>query len=115
MYHIWHNPRCRKSREALAILEEAGKEVVIRLYLEDTPSQKEIKAAIDAGATLDTLIRTEEALYKSDYKAAHKADEISDKEWIQILSENPILIQRPVVIHESNAIVARPPELANEV
>lgn len=104
---IYHNPRCRKSRETLAIIEEKGVEPEVVLYLEKSPTQKEIKQLLSSlkMKPLD-LIRKGEKLYKEKYKGKDH----TDAEWIRIMSKNPILIERPIVVKGKKAVLGRPPE-----
>lgn len=109
---IYHNPRCKKSRETLQILKEHGIEPEIREYLKDTPSPEELKAVVqklDGG--LDELIRKEEKRFKEEFKGK----EFSEEEWLKVLHENPKLIQRPVVITEQKAVIGRPPETVKQL
>lgn len=109
---IWHNNRCGKSRSALQILEEKGIKPEVVKYLEDTPSAKEIKDVLKkAGIKAHDLIRTGEDVYKEKYKGKN----LSEEEWVQAMVENPILIERPVVIHGNKAVIARPPERVLEI
>lgn len=105
---IWHNPRCTKSRQTLALLEEKGLTPKIRLYLTDPPDAKALDQVLRAlGKEPRELIRRGEAEYKSlglDNPAK------SRKELIQAMVEHPILIERPVVIHGKKAAIGRPPE-----
>lgn len=104
---IYHNPRCRKSREALNIIQNHGVDPEIILYLEMPPSIKEIKALLKTlrmGAF--ELVRKEEKLYKERFKGK----ELSEEEWIKVLADNPKLIQRPIVIDGKKAVIGRPPE-----
>lgn len=104
---IWHNPRCRKSRETLALIEAKGGQAEVVLYLENTPSQAQLKNVLKLlGIKAETLVRKGEAIYKQNYKGK----EISEKEWVKILVENPKLIERPIVIKGDQAVIGRPPE-----
>ncbi len=104
---IYHNPRCRKSREALNIIQNHGIEPEVVLYLETPPSRKEIKDVLEKlNMSPIDLVRKEEKLYKESYRDK----EYSDEEWIRILADNPKLIQRPVVVKGKKAIIGRPPE-----
>lgn len=107
MIQIYHNPRCRKSRETLAIIEEKGKSPEIVYYLDKPPTQKALKEILKAlkMKPID-LIRKSEKLYKEEYKG--KA--LTDAEWIRIMSKHPILIERPIVIKGKKAVLGRPPE-----
>ncbi|MCF8237219.1 MAG: arsenate reductase (glutaredoxin) [Saprospiraceae bacterium] len=104
---FFHNPRCRKSREALQLLEDAGASILIRYYLEDPPTSNELIALL-ARLNLSPmdLIRKEEALFKEQFRG----QEHTDAEWIQIMVDHPKLIQRPIAIMGERAVVGRPPE-----
>ncbi len=109
---IWHNNRCGKSRSALQLLEEKGLSFEIKKYLENPPTEAEIEQVLKkAGIKAHELVRTGENLYKEKFKGKNH----TEKEWIYILSENPILIERPVVICGNKAVVARPPEKVWEI
>ena len=104
---IYHNPRCRKSRETLNIINNNGIEPEIVLYLETPPSRKEIQDLLaKLCMSAFELIRKEEKLFKEEYRGK----ELSEEEWIRIMADNPKLIQRPVVVKGKKAIVGRPPE-----
>ena len=105
MIKIYHNPRCRKSREGLAFLEDSGKEFEVIRYLDDRLRPEEIEALLNA---LDMypidLVRKNEAIWKSDFKGK----ELSNSQIISALSEHPKLIERPIVLKDNKAVVARP-------
>ncbi len=104
---IYHNPRCRKSRETLNIIQNFGIEPEVVLYLETPPSRQEIREVLSKlEMSAQDLVRKEEKLYKETYKGK----EFTEDEWIRILADNPKLIQRPVVIDGTKAIIGRPPE-----
>lgn len=110
---IWHNPRCSKSRQTLALLEERGLSPDIIKYL-DTPPSAERLAEILArlGRSPRELMRTNEA----DYKAQGLADKaLSDQDLIAAMVATPKLIERPVVITADKAAVGRPPESVLEI
>jgi arsenate reductase len=103
---IFHNPRCQKSREALDILCKHGEDVTIREYLKEPPSQKELADLLKKlGMKPEELLRKTESLFKEKYKDK----KLSAKEWIKIMCDNPILIERPIVISGNKAIIGRPP------
>lgn len=107
MMIIYHNPRCRKSRETLQLIEKSGKEFSIRLYLEDLPNQEELENVIKLlGIPAEKLLRKGEAIFKENFKGQTHTDE----EWIKIMIENPKLIERPIVINGDKAVIGRPPE-----
>ncbi|GAA5220404.1 arsenate reductase (glutaredoxin) [Membranihabitans marinus] len=104
---IYHNPRCQKSRQALSLLEENKVEVKIKKYLVDHPSKQELASLIKKlGIRPLELIRKNEKLYKTEYKD----QELSDDEWLDVLAENPSLIERPIFIKGDKAVIGRPPE-----
>ena len=105
---IWHNPRCGKSRAALALLRDAGAEVRIIKYLETPPTAEELDRVLDQlGLEPRLLMRRKEA----PYKELHLADEkLSRSALIVAMVSHPILIERPVVIRGSRAALGRPPE-----
>lgn len=104
---IYHNPRCSKSRQALQLLEDNNQSPEIRLYLKETLTFDELKEIIEKlGILPEALIRKNEAIYKASYKGK----ELSSEAWIQAMIDNPKLIERPIVVKENKAIIARPPE-----
>ena len=105
---ILHNPRCGKSREALKLLQDERCEIEIIEYLKNIPTKKELKNILDKlGLKAFDIVRKKEAVFLEKFK--NKT--FTNDEWIQILIENPILIERPIVIDGYKAIVGRPPEL----
>ncbi len=105
---IWHNPRCSKSRQALALLEENGVDARIYKYLDEKPSELEIKAMLEAlGIKAKALMRKKEAIYKE--LGLSKVDD--EATLIKAMHDHPKLIERPIVIKDSKAIIGRPPEL----
>lgn len=106
MIEIWHNPRCSKSRSTLALLEVAGKDLVVRRYLEDPPTEAELtEALIKLELSAQQFIRTCEPVY------AELGLEIANEATlIAAMSNHPILIQRPIVISGARAIIGRPPK-----
>ncbi|MEQ9304212.1 MAG: arsenate reductase (glutaredoxin) [Marinoscillum sp.] len=112
MIRIFHNPRCRKSRETLSILEDKGEMVTIIDYLDTPPSEKELSEIITMlGISPQELIRKGEAIYKENFKGRN----LSDKEWIAAMVSNPKLIERPIVIKDGQAVIGRPPERVLEI
>jgi len=106
---IYHNPRCGKSRQTLALLEERNLDIEIIEYLKDAPTMVEIDALLVAlGKEPLEVIRTGEKLFKE--LGLSKKDERSRTEWIKIMSENPILMERPIVVNNGKAALGRPPE-----
>lgn len=104
---IWHNPRCSKSRAALAILEENGITPTEFRYLETPPSKSDIITVL-AALEIDArdIVRKGEAVYKSLNLSAQSTNE----EILNALVENPILIERPIILSGDRAVIGRPPE-----
>lgn len=112
MIKIYHNPRCSKSRQGLEILENSGKEFEIVKYLDNTPSEKELKEVINLlGISPIDLVRKNEKIWKDEYKGK----ELSDSDIVKAMIENPKLIERPIVINGDKAAVGRPPEIIKEI
>jgi len=110
---IWHNPRCSKSRETLALLEENNITPDIYLYLEEKPSAEEIKAVIaKLGITPRQLLRNSEDAYKQQNL---KDKSLEDSALISAMVNEPKLIQRPIVINGNDARLGRPPEDVLEI
>lgn len=110
---IYHNPRCSKSRQTLALLEEQGIEPQIVKYLEDTPNADELKAVLaKLGISARDLLRKKEAEYK---EAGLDNDGLSDDDVIAKMIEFPKLIERPIVVKGDAARIGRPPESVLEI
>ena len=107
MITIYHNARCKKSREGLDVLKESGQEFETREYLKEPVSEEELSALLDKlGMAHIELVRREEKIWKENYKGK----DLSDRELIRIMVENPKLIQRPIVVKNNQAVVGRPAE-----
>lgn len=104
---IYHNPRCSKSRQTLALLQEQGIEPEIIEYLDTPPSEAELDSILNKlGKTPDELLRKGEAEFKEHFK--DKA--LTRAETISLMVKYPKVIERPVVINGDKAAVGRPPE-----
>ena len=104
---IWHNPRCSKSRQTLALLQERGIEPEVRLYLEAPPSFEELAEVIDKlGIGASELLRRGETAFKE----LGLSKDSNTKTIIEAMCLHPILIERPVVIRGDSAELGRPPE-----
>lgn len=104
---IYHNPRCGKSRSALALLEEKGLQPHIIEYLKTPPAKEELRAILrKLGMKPEQIVRKGEGVYKQ--KFAGKA--LTDEQWLDALVKNPILIERPIVVKGDRAVIGRPPE-----
>ena len=112
MIKIYHNPRCRKSREGLELLEKSGKEFEIIKYLEEVPSMEELKEIIKfLGITPENLVRKNEAIWKENYKGRT----LSEDELVEAMVKHPKLIERPIVIKGAKAVVGRPAERIQDI
>lgn len=110
---IYHNPRCSKSRQTLALLEEKGVEPKIVEYLKTPPSAAELKAILgQLGMAPRDLMRKGEAAYKE--RGLGDASK-SDDELIAAMVAEPILIERPIVLSGGKARLGRPPEQVLEI
>ena len=111
MIQVYHNNRCGKSREAIKIVEASGKEFEIIKYLENPPTFDELELLLKKlnYQPLD-LVRQKESIWTERFKGK----KLSNEEIIKALVENPILIERPIIIFKDKAIVARPPEKLND-
>lgn len=107
MITIYHNPRCMKSRQTLALIEEKGENFIVKEYLKTPPTKEELKQIVDLLEIkpLD-LIRKGEAEFKENFKGK----DLSDDEWLNAMVSYPKLIERPIVIYENKAVIGRPPE-----
>ena len=113
MLTIYHNLKCSKSRATLALLEDRGLKPKIVRYLETPPSTNELKAILAAlGKSPRRLLRKGEDAYK-----ALSLDDVrlSDAALIKAMVENPILIERPIVVNGEKAAIGRPPEAVLDV
>ena len=104
---IYHNPRCSKSRQGLAILEASKLNFEIIKYLDAKIIVDELKEVIKLLkiAPID-LVRKNEIVWKEKFKGKN----LTDSEIILAMAENPKLIERPIVIHNGKAVIGRPPE-----
>ncbi|MFM5728461.1 arsenate reductase (glutaredoxin) [Aeromonas veronii] len=109
---IYHNPRCSKSRETLALLEQHGIAPDVVFYLEQAPSEDEIRNLLSLLGFSDPrqLMRTKEDLYKELGLAGVSGDAL-----VRAMHQHPKLIERPIVIKNGKARIGRPPELVLEI
>ena len=109
---IWHNPKCSKSRAAMELLENKNIDASVVKYLEQTPTKEQL---IDVLKKLNMkasqLLRTGEDVYKE----LNLKDENSEEKLIEAMVENPILIERPIIIKGESAVIARPIENLEEL
>ena len=110
---IYHNPRCSKSRQALALIEEQGEAPEVIEYIKtplDNASITEQLTMLDMNAR--DLMRKQEDTYKES-----KLDnpDLSEAQLVQALADYPRLLERPIVVRNGKAVVARPPEKVLEL
>lgn len=106
MLTIYHNARCKKSREGLEILKNSGKDFEVREYLKEPLTEDELSKLIEKlDITPIQLVRKNEKVWKEDYKEK----DLSDEELIRVMVKNPKLIERPIVENENDAVIGRPP------
>lgn len=104
---IYHNPGCSKSRETLALIEGRGISPRIVEYLRTPPTAAELAAIVaKLGIKPEALVRKGEDIYKANYAGRT----LTDAQWIQAMVENPVLIERPIVVAGGKAAIGRPPE-----
>ncbi len=105
---IYHNPRCSKSRASLAILEQHDADPIIIEYIKTPPDADQLSNLLAMlSLTPRQLMRTGQ----SEYKELNLADDaLSDEDLIKAMVTHPILIERPIVVHNGKAVIGRPPE-----
>lgn len=104
---IYHNNRCSKSRCALDIINQEGKEVTIIEYLKNPLSKNDLtKLLKKLNIKAEDLVRKGEA----DFKENYKGQKLNEEEWIDAMVKFPKLIERPIVVNGEKAVIGRPPE-----
>lgn len=113
MTKIYHNPRCSKSRQTLALLEERGITPEVILYLETPPDAATLKGLLKKlGISARELLRKGEDEYRENNL---KDPSLSDTALIEAMVKHPKLIERPIVVNGSKAKLGRPPEQVLEI
>lgn len=109
---IWHNPRCSKSREAVAIADENNTKAEIVKYLDENLTKEEIKNTLKllGFSSAREWMRTKEAIYKE----LNLKEENDEEKLIEAMVEHPKLIERPVIIKGEKAIIGRPTSIIAE-
>ncbi len=104
----YHNPRCSKSRQGLALLEENNISPTIKEYLKEGLKENELDALFKKlGKEPIEVVRTKETVFK---ELGLKEKELSRKEWLSVIAENPVLLERPILDAGKKAAIGRPPE-----
>lgn len=112
MLRIFHNPRCRKSREGLAYLRSREADFKIVDYLNDGLKKEDVEEILlKTNLDPEQLVRTQEEIFRKELKGKN----FTREEWILIICEHPKLLQRPVVISKYKAVIGIPPEKIREV
>lgn len=107
MIEIYYNGQCSKSREALSYLEKAGVEFKVVSYLTDAPSVRDLEVLVgQLRCKAHDLIRTKEPIYLERYEGK----DLTDEEWLIVIHEHPILLQRPIIVNGDRATIARSAE-----
>ena len=109
---IFHNPRCGKSRSALALLEEKGVQPHIIEYLKTPPTKEALRAILKKlGMKPGQIVRKGEDVYKQKFSGKM----LTDEQWLDALVKHPILIERPIVVKGDRAAIGRPPQKVLEL
>ncbi|MFK8037448.1 MAG: arsenate reductase (glutaredoxin) [Crocinitomicaceae bacterium] len=104
---IYHNNRCSKSRETLALLKDRVKGIEEFNYLEEEINENELRFIIEKlKINPEDLVRKGESIYKTSFKGKS----FTDDEWIEAMIKYPKLIERPIVINGDKVAIGRPPE-----
>ncbi len=107
MITIYHNPRCKKSRAGLQYLQNKTNDFQIVQYLKNPLTEEELKKLLMLlNKKPQEMIRTQETLYKQNFKGKN----FTDDEWVKIMVENPKLIKRPIVVKDNKAVWGDPAE-----
>ncbi len=113
MISIYHNPRCSKSRQALALLEASDVPLNVILYLDTPPSFEDLVGILrKLGITARELLRKTESAYKENNLSDNTKTE---SELIETMVSYPKLIERPIIINGNKAVIGRPPEVLLEI
>lgn len=105
---IYHNPRCSKSRQTLALLEENGVSPTVIEYLKNPPDAATLQKLLTLlGFTPRELMRQKESVY-AELQLSNPS--LGDDDLIAAMQANPVLIERPIVVHGDKAAIGRPPE-----
>ena len=112
MITIYHNPRCRKSRDSHNLLTEQGLDFETVEYLKTPLTEKDLAQLLKKlGISARDLVRTGEPIYKERFKGK----DLSEREWISAMIEFPKLIERPIVVKGNKAVIGRPIEKVIEL
>lgn len=105
---IYHNPRCSKSRETLALLQDRGIQPTVIEYLQTPPDANTLQSILGKlGISARQLLRTKEAAYTEN---GLENEKLTEAELITAIVKNPVLMERPIVLTNGKAAIGRPPE-----
>jgi len=112
MLVIYHNPRCRVSRNVLQLIRDKSLDVKVIEYLKNVPTEVDLERLLMKlnMKPLD-IVRKNDTIYRKKYKGKL----FNDHEWIKIMVETPQLIERPIVVRDNKAVLCRPPEKVHEI
>lgn len=111
MIKIYHNPRCTKSRAALELLRSEGHEPEVVNYIDTPPTVSELSDLLKKlGLPAEDIVRKGD-----DDFAPFRGKSFTRLDWLKILNENPRLIERPIVVVDDRAVVARPAERIHDI
>ncbi|MHC5310197.1 arsenate reductase (glutaredoxin) [Myroides sp. LJL116] len=112
MITIYHNPRCSKSRESIAFMEQQGVAYKIIKYLDAELTETDVKTILQKlNYSPIQLVRTKDSLWQETFGQK----ELTDEQIIQAMVENPKFIERPIVVNGPRAVIARPTEKIHEI
>lgn len=112
MITIYHNPRCTKSREALEIVSQKHDDYEVILYLKNPLNERQLENLVSLlNIEAKDLVRKNEMEWKNNYKGK----QLSQKEIINAMAKHPKLMERPIVINNKKAVIARPPQRVLEI
>lgn len=112
MIQIYHNTRCSTSRQGLEFVKDSGKDFEVIEYMKNPLQKEELKDLIQKLKISPLeLIRKKESVWKENYEGK----DLSDDELIGLMIEFPNLMERPIVINGSKAVIGRPPALIKDI
>lgn len=109
---VYHNGECSKCQSLTELLQSKGAEVTYKFYLHEPLATDELKGLLQKlQLPVEAILRTSEPLFTAQFEGK----ELSEEEWLQAIIDNPILLQRPIVINGDRAVIARPAEKVLEI
>lgn len=109
---IYHNPRCRKSRETLKLIQDSGVEPEIIEYLKTPPDKKTLKELLGKlNVDVEKIVRKQEKEFKENFKGQN----LGEDDYLNAIVEHPKLLERPIVVEDDKAVIGRPPENVREL